>query len=206
MVLDQPTHAVTAATLFIGGQRDDDVAVGLKVLLLELNQVGDENRRHRLVVGGAARIEVAVTFDELERIEVGRPIGLERLDDVEVREEEERLRCVGPALAAVADDEVVLVGLDPAHEDVLLREPGVAKPLGHCVGCDGRAAPDVHRVVLEEFLVDLLRELLIDVELLGHEGRREGGRGNCHQGGAEEAHVSVGLGWGGRGPTPAAEF
>ena len=74
VILDQPLDAVVVAALLIGGQRENDVALGHEVLLLHAQQVGDEDRGHRLVVGGAAAVEVAVLFDELERIEIGRPV------------------------------------------------------------------------------------------------------------------------------------
>ena len=65
LVLQQPDDAVVgAAALFVGGERDDDVAVRLEAFTLVANQVGDPDRRLRLVVAGAAAVEVAVALGE----------------------------------------------------------------------------------------------------------------------------------------------
>ena len=52
-----PPHGV--ADFLVRLQRDDDVALGHEALLLIADQVGDEDGRHELVVGGAAAVEVA---------------------------------------------------------------------------------------------------------------------------------------------------
>ena len=72
-----------------------------------------------------------------ERIEIGRPVFLLRLDDVEVREEEDRL-AAGAGAAAIADDEIALARIRTADEDVRRREPGGAEPRGHRLGRRGR--------------------------------------------------------------------
>ena len=65
----------------------------------------DVDRRHCLVVGRAAGVEDAVLLDQLEG--VARPVRRLRLDDVEVGEEEDRLR---PRVAARQDrDEAALL-------------------------------------------------------------------------------------------------
>ena len=65
LVLEQPLDAVVRATaLFVGRERDDDVAIGLEAFALVANQVGDPDRRLRFVVADAAAVEVAVFFGE----------------------------------------------------------------------------------------------------------------------------------------------
>jgi hypothetical protein len=59
VVLRQPIHAVERPALLIGGEGDDDVAVRDVAFLLHPEDVGHEDRRHRLVVGGPASVVVA---------------------------------------------------------------------------------------------------------------------------------------------------
>jgi len=90
MVRQQPAHAVVRRIrqLLVGGQRQDDVAVGPERLLDVADQVGDEDRRHRLVVDDAA-------VDELER--VGVPVLAPRFHHVEMGKQEERPARAGAA-------------------------------------------------------------------------------------------------------------
>ena len=88
VVGDEPAYTVRRSTLFVGREHEEDVAVRDVALLLETQQVGDEDRAHRLVVARAASVVVAVALRELERVDVGRPIALQRLDDVEMREQQ----------------------------------------------------------------------------------------------------------------------
>ena len=90
MILEQPIDAVVgAAAFFVGGERHDDVAVGLETLSLVANQVRDPDGRLRLVVAGAASVEEAVLFGELKRIHA--PVFALGFDNVGVGEEQERL-------------------------------------------------------------------------------------------------------------------
>ena len=51
LVLEQPLDAVVrSAALFVGRERDDDVAIGLEPFALVANEVRDPDRRLRLVV------------------------------------------------------------------------------------------------------------------------------------------------------------
>ena len=102
MIFDEPVDAaVGAAAFFVGGEGDDDVAIGLEAFLFVLNQVGDPDGGLGFVVAGAAAVEVAVFFGEHEGID--GPVFALGFDDVGVGEEEERLLLAG---AVVADDEV----------------------------------------------------------------------------------------------------
>ena len=65
LVLQQPLDAVVRAAAFlVGGERDDDVAVGLEAFALVANEIRDPDGRLRLVVARAAAVEVAVLLVE----------------------------------------------------------------------------------------------------------------------------------------------
>src|ERR1700689_361521 len=100
MIFDEPVDAaVGAAAFFVGGEGDDDVAVGLEAFLLVLDQVGDPDGGLRFVVTGAAAVEVAVFFGEDEGIE--RPVFAFGFNNVGVSEEQERF-FLAPAVGAAA--------------------------------------------------------------------------------------------------------
>src|SRR5258707_7268552 len=73
---------VRTAAFFIRGQCDDDVAIRLESLAFVADQIRDPHRRLRLVVAGAAPVEIAVLLDELERIRA--PVLALRLDHIRV--------------------------------------------------------------------------------------------------------------------------
>ena len=166
MVLDQPLDAVGRATFLVRRERDDDVAIGNVPFTLQTKDVGGEDRRHRLIVGRPATVVVAVLFREYEGIEFGRPIRLECLDDVDVRQKQQRL--VGRAGTAMNPrDDIVLLGTRTAHEDIRVGDAGVAKPLRQRES-DGRdAAGLVSRIDLDDLFVDLACELLMRGERAG---------------------------------------
>src|SRR5207245_2812829 len=93
-------------------------------------------------------------------IELGRPIRLERLDDVDVRQEQQRLvRRAGTSVNP--RDDVVLLRARSAHEDVGVWNAGVAKPLRKREGDRCDAAGLVARIDLDDLFVDLSSELLV---------------------------------------------
>jgi hypothetical protein len=128
---EQELDAVRVAPLLVGGEREDQVALGRPPLALVAQQVGDEDRRHRLVVRRAAAEEVAALLVQRER--VARPVGAVGGHHVEVREQQDRLArraAAGRAAApAVAHDEVPLRRLPRRHEQlhVRRREPAARK-------------------------------------------------------------------------------
>jgi hypothetical protein len=105
VLLQQKLRAVEVAALLVGRQRDDEVALGPEVLLPVADEVGDEDGGHRLVVAGAAAVEVAFALGELEGVETLRPVLPAGLDHVDVGEQKERL---ARARAAQARDEIPL--------------------------------------------------------------------------------------------------
>ena len=164
MIVDQPRDAVVVAAFFIRGERDDDVALGLQAFLSIADQVGDEDRGHRLVVGGAAAVVVAVALDELERIEIGRPVFLVRLDDVEMREQQQRLL---RAVTTQPRDEIALLRVARRHEDahVFLRKSCGNESRSHRARRRGVVADGVGRVDLDQLFVDVEQRLLLGLEI-----------------------------------------
>src|SRR6266403_36634 len=68
MVFEQPVHTIRLTTFFVRGERENDVAVGDVVFLLEPNQGGGHDGVAVFHILGAAAVEVAIFFDELEGI------------------------------------------------------------------------------------------------------------------------------------------
>jgi hypothetical protein len=124
------------------------------------SMIGCKDRDLRLVVDDSATVEVAPFLGELERVTAVRPVALQRLNNVQVREEEKRLGPFGPPFPLIAHDDVVLVRLHTAEEDIAFGKAGVAETFGDSIRGIGGPATDVHRIELDDFLVDLQRELL----------------------------------------------
>ena len=177
VVLHEPVDAVEIAAFFVGREREDQIAVGDEAFLLQPNHVGDELRRHRLVVARAAAIEPAVLLEKGERIE--RPVLALRLDDVEVREEQQRPPRAG---AVIADDEVVLARIGAEEVDVGVRKSRRPQPRGHRLGRFRHVSCGrVGRVDLDELFVDLTRARVVRSGLRGERGRHENsGKNGSH--------------------------
>src|SRR6185503_14149334 len=126
-------------------------------------------------VARAAAVVIAVAFREDERIEVGRPIALEGSDDVEVREQHERLP---RARAVIANDDVAFVRSRTTLEDIARRKTGSEKTLGDSVRGRGRVPDRVRRVDLDELFADVARQLLVRRERLS---RKDGGKENGYK-------------------------
>src|SRR5262249_6395123 len=135
MVFQQPFDSVVIAALFIGCQRDDDVAVGFESLLFEADQIGDEDRGHRLVVGGSPSVVITILFEELEWIE--RPVVALRLDNVYVREQQDWLARAGPAQTR---DQIALARVRSQNFYVFFWKARRFQPLGHRFGGGGTIA------------------------------------------------------------------
>ena len=150
MVLHQPVDAVELTAFLVGGQRENQIALGREVLFFQANQVGQELRGHALVVARAASVEPAVMLQKREGID--RPILPLRLDDVEVSEQQQRPPRTG---AAPSRDEVVLPRIRPDHLQVAVGPPGSLQPRGGGLR-RGRnvARRRVRRVDVDQFLED----------------------------------------------------
>src|SRR5271157_240699 len=85
MVFQKPIDSVVrAASFFVGGESDNDVAVGLESFFFVLDEVGDPDSSLRLVVTGAAPVKEAVLLDELKR--VSAPVFALGFNDIDVGE------------------------------------------------------------------------------------------------------------------------
>ena len=174
VVLDEPVRAVAAAALLVGGEREDDVAVGLVALLLHAQQRCHHDGIVALHVRGATAVEVAVLLGELEGIEV--PVLAVRLDDIDVPDQQHRLVL---ACAVQAHDQVLLLGvLGAEHRHVGRREAGVAEALGHRLdACGHVAGRRVGGVDLDQLLEHIVRQHVRG--LVGGVLRAEGGAGDA---------------------------
>ena len=153
MVLQQPVHAVRFAAFLVGGEGEDQVAVGAVVFTVEADEVGDQDGVVHLHVLGAAAIEVAVFLDELEG--VGGPVGAAGFDDVQVADESEwacarRCRAAWPPGCLCG-----CWGPAPARRR---GEAGIEQALGHGVGGLGGAAHRIGGVDFDQLLEDVARQ------------------------------------------------
>ena len=127
LVLGEPAGAVERGVgLLAAGQRQLDGALRPEALLAIAHQVVDPDRGLRLHVAGAAAVEIAVLLDQRERI--ARPVLALGLDDVDVREHQDRL---GAGIGAVQDAPAGRLPSDgrPARRPAGPR-PGSRRPAG----------------------------------------------------------------------------
>ena len=88
VIFDEPIDAVVrAAAFFIGGDGDNDVAVGLEAFAFVADEIRHPDGGLGFVVGCAAAVEVAVAFGKDERIEA--PVFPFGFDDVAMGEQKE---------------------------------------------------------------------------------------------------------------------
>ncbi len=85
-IADQPVDAVIRSAFLIRRQREDEVAIEMRILLLQANHRRHHDRIAGLHVLGAATVEISILLDELERI--GRPVLPTGFHDVEVPDEQ----------------------------------------------------------------------------------------------------------------------
>src|SRR5262245_26271922 len=64
MVLEEPFDTIGGTALLVRGQHHDDVAIRNVSFLLQPEDVRNEDRGHRLVVGGPAAVVIAVALRE----------------------------------------------------------------------------------------------------------------------------------------------
>jgi hypothetical protein len=118
--------AIEGARRFLAaGQRQLHRAAQRLVGFQPHHRVGPD-RRHRLVIGDAASVEISILLDQRER--VTGPVGAFRLDDIDVRQQQD-----GACLAVGA-------GKD-GYQAALLRVTGRRKDMQLVVGVPGRLQP-----------------------------------------------------------------
>ncbi len=158
MMLEQPTRAIMGRVrqFLVGGERQDDVAIGPEPLGDVTDEVGDENRRHGLVVDRAAAAEITVDLLQPEGIEI--PVFGLRLYDVDMGNQQQRAQRAG---SAQARDQVALARSGRQHADIGSRKAACAQPRRHGLGRPHRIAGGLRRVDLHQFPIDLPKELRI---------------------------------------------
>ena len=152
---------------------------GLIALLLVADEVRHEGCGHELVVAGAASVEITILLGQLERVE--RPVLGQRLDHVEMGEQQDRL--AGPG-AAQPRHQIALARRRLEHLHVGVRKPGRAQPRRHGIGRPPGIAGRGDGVDLDQLLVD------VDGELLARGPRGHGVRaqGACGAGQGDQRH------------------
>ena len=159
MILQEPIHPVRRAALFVGRERQDDVAIRNEPLLLQSNEIGDHDGIAGLHVLRAATVVVAVLLDELKRI--GGPVLGSRFDHVEVADDENRPQ-PPTRLAAIAGDQVALPLVGPHHGDIGRGESGIEQSLRHRLRRHGGASDRIRGVDLDQLFEDVVRPLARD--------------------------------------------
>ncbi len=158
VVLQEPMHAVVRRIrqLLIGRERQDDVAVRLEAFVDVADHVGHEDRRHRLVVDGAAAAEIAVDLLQLERVEI--PVLALGLDHVEMRKQQQRAARAG---AVQPRHQVAFARPRREHRDIGGRETAGAQPRRHRLRRLHGIAGGIRRVDLDELAIDVEKGLLV---------------------------------------------
>ncbi len=179
MVLGQEHRAVAAraAGFLAAGQRHLDGVLGLIALLLETDHRIGPDRRLRLVVRGAAAIEIAAFLDQGEGI--AAPILALGLDHVEMGQQQNRLG-LGVGTLQLDDDAAGLGLLGRRHEEVdvgILVAAGLETRL-ELMGGLGAVADRGGGVGFHQLLVEIA-ETLFAGRLIGH--RRAGQRQTGHR-------------------------
>ena len=154
MILEQPDDAVVGAGFFIGGQRENQIAIGAIAFFFQPNKIGDQNCVAVFDVFGAAAVEVAFLFDELERI--GGPIFAAGFDNVEMADEQDRR---ANARAVNAHDKIAVARIGAEELHIAIGKAGASKPRGHSFGGLRGAAHGFGSVDFHELLEDAARQL-----------------------------------------------
>src|SRR6266704_4788395 len=161
MLVQQPVNSVERATLLIGGQRKDQVAVRQIAFFFQADEIGSENGVAVLHVLGSAAVKVAVFFDEFEWI--GGPILAVRFDDVQVPDEQDGLAISG---SVKTNDEILLSLVGTGDMEVLLSETCFEQTASQRFGGGRHIADGVRRIDLNELLENVARKLLCVIRTL----------------------------------------
>ena len=155
MIPEQPGDAIVRATaLFICGERDDDVAIGLETLLLVLDQVGDPDSRLGLVVSGAAAIEETIALIQLEGIHA--PVFSLGFDNINVGQQENRLECSSDV---ITDDQIGFLWICASQEDIGFGKAGGAQASRGGLGYRSCSAGGEPGGDFDKFLVNVMGKL-----------------------------------------------
>src|SRR5580704_6302369 len=175
MIFHQPVDAVKIAAFLIGGQRQNQIAIGLVILFLHANEVGDEDRVSLLHIVGAAPVEVAILLNKFKGI--GRPVLTPCFDDVKMANEQDRLVLPSPVNAR---DEVLLPIIRSIDDDVVAGKSRIAKPSSRRLGRSRNVADGIGRINLNELLKNLPRQWIRRFALRMNVAAGEQSRNSCN--------------------------
>ena len=138
----QPFDAVLVARFFVGGQRQDHVAIERPLLAMQAQEVRDPVRVERLHVGRAAAVVVAVALGQAETARrSSRSASLRRRPGGRAAKAAGAARCRG------AGDQVLLGGRRAENPDVAIGE---SRPAGAraTASAAGAVAPVLNEVLI----------------------------------------------------------
>src|SRR5690348_9234241 len=115
-----------AAALFASGKSHDYVTIRLVAFLLVENEIRNPAGSLSLIVYGAASIEVAVLFGEMERVET--PVASQRFNNIEMCEKQYGFF---RACSAIPDYQILKMGVDAVYVNVFVGKTGVFQALRH---------------------------------------------------------------------------
>src|SRR5207247_10240042 len=72
MILHEPLYTVVVSAFLVGGERHNQIPVGLITLLLQANESCNPDGGHCFIVACSSSVEESVFFGKLERIQ--RPV------------------------------------------------------------------------------------------------------------------------------------
>ena len=144
-----------AAALFIGGKRENEVAIRLEFFLLQANKSGDQKRVAVLDISSAAAVKVSVLLNELERIH--GPIRAARFDHIQMADEQQRLF---RARAVNARHHVAFAVVRSQDLDIARRKTGIKQALGHRLRGNRGVANGIGGVDFNQLLENVARKLL----------------------------------------------
>ena len=186
MVLQQPAGAVMGGVreLLVGGQRQDDVALGRCALGSQADKGGDEDRGHGLVIDGAARAEKTLGLLQGEGIE--GPILAPGLHHIHMGHEQHGLP---GARTSQSRHQIALARARREHPHIFSRKACIKKALAHGLGGDQRIARGLRRVDFDELSVDRPKQRFVRMGgrlRAGGQGQRAGD--GCGEEEAGKAH------------------
>src|SRR6266404_4043579 len=131
----QPVHAVRAAAFFIGGQRQNQIAVRNITFLFQADKTGDQQGVAGLHVFRAAAVEIAVLLKKNKRID--GPVLAACFHYIQVSDEQDRL---ARAAAVIANDQILFVFAWARDLYVFFFESSFTQSLCHGLGGAGHIA------------------------------------------------------------------
>src|SRR2546430_1292824 len=163
MIFDQPVNAVEWATAFlVCGKGHDNVAIGAKAFFFILNEIRNPDGGLGFIVAGAAAIKVAILFSKLEWVEA--PVFSVGFDNIDVREEENRLALVG---TVEANDEVFFFGAGTAKKKVRILKTRCFQAGGGSFGNRSGGTGSEAGGDFDELFIDIAGDFFFSVRARG---------------------------------------